>query len=119
MDLSPTKNPRPFSISLVCLVSSFEFLILILICVVNAMGLLPTIEEFPFWFEWFLGLCGITGLASMFAIWNMKKVGVYAYVALRALAQIVFLAVGNWAPMSLILPGLVIVFLTKHFKRMT
>lgn len=55
----------------------------------------------------------------MLGLWMMKKWAVYTYAGLVALNQIVFLAMGIWSTMALIVPAIVIFFAFKHVSKMS
>lgn len=55
----------------------------------------------------------------MLGLWMMKKWAVYSYAGLVALNQIVFLTMGIWSTMALIVPAIVIFFAFKHVSKMS
>ncbi len=70
------------------------------------------------WYPSYLFFVGLSGLVCNIGFWKMRKWGLYLYLAVTAFNQVVMLNTGNWQPMTLIAPAIVIGIIAYYFNRM-
>lgn len=66
----------------------------------------------------YLAFSAIVGITCMLGLWNMKKWGVYGYMTMASINQIVLWSEGRWSPLSLLIPGIVIFIGLSHLEEM-
>jgi hypothetical protein len=66
----------------------------------------------------YLGLSVIVGFICMVGLWKMKKWAAYAYTAFVITNQIVFVAMGVWTIMALVIPAIVVGIALYHIGKM-
>ncbi|HTF03596.1 MAG TPA: hypothetical protein VK826_06195 [Bacteroidia bacterium] len=70
------------------------------------------------WYTPFLLLSSVVGLICMIGLWMMKKWAVYLYTGMTILGQIVIITWGDWTPLGIIMPGIVIAVGFNHIDKM-
>jgi len=70
------------------------------------------------WYPPMLAISAVIGLVCAIGLWMMRKWSVYVYTALAAVVQVTLIATGLWNPISLILPGIVIVVMFVYLSKM-
>ena len=95
------------------------------ICILMALGAVAVIPALfvagavlPGWYTPFLLASSAVGLACMVGLWTMRKWAVYVYTAMTLVGQVVLLATGLWAPMSIIVPAIVIAIMFANVGKM-
>jgi hypothetical protein len=99
------------------------FKVLFILAVLSVIGIIPlatsdVAKSIGDWYPPYLIVSFIIGISCFVAIWNMKKLGFWAYVVFVASNQIIMLATGIWSIGALIIPGLVIFFVSRHLDKM-
>jgi len=98
-----------------------------IICVVGVIGALLSFPiifsdlawQVGAWYPPYLGLTMLVGLVCIVGLWMMKKWGMYGYIGLTVVNQVVLLLMGSWNIMVLLVPGIVIYFAYKHLPDMS
>ena len=105
-------HKRPVAISIICVIgflgASVSF----------ALVFSPMSHQIGAWYPPYLAACAVIGLACMFGLLMMRKWAVYAYTAVAAINQVVFVYKGVWNIWALVIPGVVIVVMFLYVKRM-
>jgi len=70
------------------------------------------------WYPPYLAASAIIGAACTVGFWLMRRWALYLYTAMVVINQIVFLAMGVWTIMALILPAIVVGIGFAYFSRM-
>jgi hypothetical protein len=55
----------------------------------------------------------------MGGLWTMQKWSVYTYLGLFIINQVIFLLLGKWTILSLVIPLIVLIVAFPHLKKMT
>ena len=100
--------------------------IITVICVIGLIGALLTLPlifshlaaDVGAWYPPFLGLTAIVGIASFIGLWRMRLWGLYLYLAMFIVGQIVMMAMHIWSPLSPILPIIVLIIGFSFRSRM-
>jgi hypothetical protein len=104
---------RPISITVICVIGFIGALMAV------PLIFSPIAQQIGFGYQLYIGFSSFIGLVCMLGLWTMKKWAVYTYTGLVVLNQIVFLAMGIWSTMALIVPAIVIFFAFKHVSKMS
>lgn len=107
------KIKPPITVIVVCL---FELLGIILI---PSAFFNEATKEIGLWYQIYIVF---TGLVSAFVIWmllRMKKLGVFIYLILYAIHNLIAVFVGNWVIYVLIIPIVGAALLLPYIKKMT
>lgn len=111
-EISLEKPKRPAPIAVMCIVGF----------IASLLGLPFVFSDLGWgvgaWYPPYVAITTLIGFACFFGMWMMKKWGMYGYVGLTAVNQIVFLISGNWNLMVLAVPAIVIFFAYKHLPDM-
>ena len=91
--------------------------IITVICIIGFIGALFTIpivftsfaSAVGAWYPPFLGLSAIVGIASFIGLWRMRLWGLYLYLVMFLVAQVVMIATHVWSPLAPILPIIVLI----------
>ena len=107
------KIKPPITVIIVCL---FELLGIILI---PTALFKETTKEIGLWYQIYIVFAGFV---SAFVIWmllRMKKLGVFIYLILYAIHNLIAVFVGNWVIYVLIIPIIGAALLLPYMKKMT
>ncbi len=67
----------------------------------------------------FIAFSTMIGLVSMVGLWKMRLWGLYLYIAITVITQVVLISLGAWNFYGLIVPNLVIFTGFKYKKQLT
>jgi hypothetical protein len=101
----------------------------VIITVVCIIGCLGALLSFPLlfthfasgegaWYPPFLGLSAIVGIISFIGLWRMRVWGLYLYLVVFVVAQVVLIATHLWSPLAPILPIIVLIIGFSFRSRM-
>ena len=103
---------RPTAISVICIISVFGMLsILPLIFSDNA-------RKIGAWYPPLLAFSAVLGAVCIVGFWMMRRWAVFTYTALCVFNQIFMISMGRWNPLTLLIPGILIVIGFKYLDRM-
>jgi len=106
------KKKRPVAITVICILGFLAVAISIPVIFSDYAA------DVGDWYQPF-ALCNVLiVLAAMVGLWKMKRWAVYTYTGVVAVSQIVLLSMEVWAPMSLIVPAMVIATAFAHIGKM-
>ncbi|MBD2204921.1 hypothetical protein H6G33_04320 [Calothrix sp. FACHB-1219] len=108
-----TANSRPVAITVICIIG-FVGLIPSFLLIFS-----PVAAGIGAWYPPFLALASVGGLISFIGMWLMKKWGVYAYIGLTMMSQIVLITKGVWNPLALLIPLIAIAIGWTNLKNMS
>jgi hypothetical protein len=108
-----TTNSRPVAITVICIIGFIGLIPSVLLI------FSPVASSIGAWYPPFLALASIGGLISFIGMWLMKKWGVYTYIGLTIMSQIVLLTKGVWNPLALMIPLIVIIIGYSNLKTMS
>ena len=108
-----SEKKRPLAIIMVCLIGTIGSVLGLMLTFSPDSSLIGT------WYPSYLGLSAIIGLICMGGIWTMQKWSVYTYLGLFVINQVVFLLLGKWTILSLVIPLFVLIVSFPHLKNMT
>jgi hypothetical protein len=112
-ELETSEKKRPLGIIIVCLVGTIGSVLGLLLTFSSASSVVGT------WYSPYLGFSAIIGLICMGGLWTMQKWSVYTYLGLFIINQVVFILLGKWTVLSLVIPLIVLVVAFPHLKKMT
>jgi len=112
IDNQVNEKKRPTAITVICELGFIEVVFAIRLFYPDISGQIGS------WYPFYLGLSAFIGLLCMIGLWQMKKWAVYAYIGFVGLNQIVFLTLGIWNVMALIIPAIVVSVALTHLKKM-
>ena len=109
---SQPANKRPVIITVICIIGF-----------IGALFAIPLIfssfaANVGAWYPPFLGLTTIVGIASFVGLWRMRSWGLYLYLAMFIIGQVVMMAMHVWSPFSTLLPIIVLVIGFCYRSRM-
>jgi uncharacterized membrane protein (DUF2068 family) len=70
------------------------------------------------WYPPYLAFGAVIGLICMIGLWMMKKWSIIVYTAFFVVNQVVFLAMGVWTILALLIPVIVIAIGFSQFSKM-
>ena len=108
-----SEKKRPPSFIIVCLVGTIGSVLGLMLTFSSASSLVGT------WYPPYLGFSAIIGLICMGGLWTMQKWSVYTYLGLFIINQVIFLLLGKWTILSLVIPLIVLIVAFPHLKNMT
>jgi hypothetical protein len=103
---------RPIAVTVICIISWIGSAFAVpLLFSDTARAIAP-------WYPPFLGVSALIGIVCTIGLWMMRKWGVYAYIALAAINQVILAMTGLWNPLALLIPAIVIVVMLIYLSRM-
>jgi hypothetical protein len=105
-------HERPIAITIICIIGFIAAALSVPAFFMVAMGSLPP------WYQAWLGISTMIGLATLIGLWMMRKWAVYTYTGLTATNQVILIATGLWNPFTLLLPGIIIGVMFGYLSRM-
>jgi hypothetical protein len=104
IDSSTSSAPggRPIAITVLCVLCAIGVVFVIPVLFSEAVWAIGA------WYPPYLAASAVIGAACMVGFWLMRKWALYLYTAMFVLNQIVFLAMGVWTIMALIIPAIVV-----------
>ncbi|HXP03204.1 MAG TPA: hypothetical protein VN808_03720 [Stellaceae bacterium] len=103
---------RPIPITILCVLSAIGAVFVIPVIFTDAA------RSIGAWYPPYLAASAIIGAACTVGFWLMRRWALYLYTAMVVINQIVFLAMGVWTIMALILPAIVVGIGFAYFSRM-
>ena len=100
---SQPTNKRPVIITVICIIGFIGALFSIPIVFTSFASNVGA------WYPPFLGLSAIVGIASFIGLWRMRSWGLYLYLVMFVVAQVVMIAMHIWSPLAPILPIIVLI----------
>jgi hypothetical protein len=113
MNEIPEKPKRPASITVICILGSIGALMAV------PMVLSPASQQVGAWYPPYLAFSAAIGMACIVGLWMMKEWAAYTYIGFVVINQIVLVTMGVWSIVALLIPLVVIVFIVKHFQKMS
>ena len=104
---------RPLSITIICILG-FASAIFSIPVIISSFA-----QHGAQWLNLYFIFINITLLACMAGLWMMKKWGVYLYLCVVVINQLILFSIGVWNPGSLFLPLVIIYFSLTNFSKMT
>ena len=103
---------RPTAITIICVLefvnSGLKFI----------AALVPAVKKFGEWVPLYLPIDAIIVIICMIGVWRMKKWGLFAFLFWELTVQVIFLTAGQWGPMHLLYPLLLIFFMFGYYSKM-
>jgi hypothetical protein len=105
-------HKRPIAITIICIIGFLGTVVAVpLVFSSVAAGIAP-------WYPPYLAVSIVIGLGCMVGLWLMRKLAAYAYAAFVALNQVTLFSTGLWNPLTLLIPGVVIVVMFIYLPKM-
>lgn len=112
-DTSVTTPKRPALITFIC-VFSFIGALMALPAIVSSFG-----SDLGNGMPIYIAISTMIGLVGMFGLWKLRLWGLYLYIAITVLTQVVLISMGAWSVYGLIVPNLIIFTGFKYKKQLT
>jgi hypothetical protein len=109
---SQPANKRPVIITVICIIGFIGALLSIPILFTHFAS------DVGAWYPPFLGLSSIVGIISFIGLWRMRLWGLYLYLVMFVVAQVVLIATHLWSPAAPILPIIILIIGFSFRSRM-
>ena len=115
---------RPTPITVICVLgfigAALGIFGLLALAAVSGTGALKGVAMpvFPSWYVPVLGISVVVGFAALVGLWMMKKWGAFLYIGNFIFGVIVQLVGGQFSPISLIIPAIIIAYIVKYLPEM-
>ncbi|MFA8343195.1 MAG: hypothetical protein ACEPO8_09535 [Rhodothermaceae bacterium] len=106
---------RPLPAKLVLIVCAFELLGLLLY---PSAILSEASAKIGLWYQIYIGLSALAAIFAIWKLWKMKKLGVFFYLAMYLVHNLVAVIAGNWQVPVLIIPVIGVALLLPNYKKM-
>jgi hypothetical protein len=93
---------RPVPITVICVLSAIGVVFVIPMIFSEVARLIGA------WYPPYLALSAVIGAACTVGFWLMRRWALYLYTAMLVINQIVFVVMGVWTIMALVLPAIVV-----------
>jgi hypothetical protein len=99
---------------------------IVIICAIGFLGALfalPLIfsdaaQDIGPWYPPALMASACIGAIALLGLWMMRKWAVYLYTAMTVINQVVVLYMHVWNPLTLIVPGIIVIVMFIYIKQM-